>query len=470
MDIDIKFKTKINNCVVRIIAEDISINWKLPYLYEQPNKGQGTGFFIDIDGHILTCAHVVNSAKNVYIEIPSLTSEKIHCKIIGICPDFDIALLKTIDYKPKEFLKLGNSEKLNVGNKVQVVGYPVSSTLSSRNVNNIKYTEGIIKGQGSDLIETDSAINPGNSGGPMFCNKEVIGINSKKLTGKSLENIGYAVPINYYKVIKDDFIHKIIYRPSLLFDFNNTNEKILKELTNGKVNKGIIISKLFKGSLLKKAGLNSNSIITEINNYKIDNYGLINYKWLDANLTINNLLNRFKNTEEIEIKYFDIKTEKFEKVKIKLEPLKFPSRHMYNIFEKIDYIIFGGMVFMNLCYNNSFNQGEPIMKLLNITLNNEKKLQKHLVVSFIFPNSTVNILNNITENCIIKKVNEINVNSLSSLRKALKFPIIINKKKYIKIESDNGRSVILLLKDIIDEDIELSKTYNFPLNKFHKNI
>ena len=63
---------KINNAVVRIIAEDIDINWRLPYLLEEPMKGQGTGFFIDNKGHILTCAHVVNGAKNIIIEIPNI--------------------------------------------------------------------------------------------------------------------------------------------------------------------------------------------------------------------------------------------------------------------------------------------------------------------------------------------------------------------------------------------------------------
>jgi len=468
MDIDNKFKEKINKCVVRIIAEDISINWRLPYLQEQPNKGQGTGFFIDKDGHILTCAHVVNAAKNVYIEIPSVSSDKIHCQIIGICPQFDIALLKTIDYKPKEHLELGDSEKLDVGKKVQVIGYPVSSTTTSRNVNNIKYTEGFINGQAKGLIQTDSAINPGNSGGPMLCDKKVIGINSMKLVGQSLESIGYAVPINYYKVIKNEFLHKIVYRPHLLFEFNNTNEKILNELTNGKITKGIIISKILKNSVLKKAGLKEGSIITQINNFKLDNYGLAdNCKWLGANLTIDTLLNRFENTEVIEIKYFD--NMKFKQVKVKLEAFKPSTRVMYNVFEKVDYLVFGGMVFMNLCDNHLFDIEQTRLNLLHIASNMEEKIKKHLLISFIYPNSMVNILNNIDSSSIVKKVNEINVNSVTALRKALQKPLIINKKKYLKVETDTGKSVILLLKDVIEEDREFSKIYNFPLNKFHNH-
>ena len=152
MKINNKLKEKINNSVVRIIAEDISINWHMPYMSEEPSKGQGSGFFIDLKGHILTCAHVVNGSKNVYIEIPSLGSEKHECIVVGICPYFDIALLKTKKYIPKEYLLLGDSDKLEVGNEVQVVGYPVSYKSSANNINNLKYTIGIISGQQKNMI------------------------------------------------------------------------------------------------------------------------------------------------------------------------------------------------------------------------------------------------------------------------------------------------------------------------------
>ena len=136
MKINKNLKKKIDNCVVRIIAEDIDINWNLPYITEKPSKGQGTGFFIDNKGHILTCAHVVKGAINLYIEIPNLGSEKYKCKVIGICPKFDIALIKCKNYKSSSYLEIGDSNKLSVGMQVMVVGYPASYTSSSSNSNN----------------------------------------------------------------------------------------------------------------------------------------------------------------------------------------------------------------------------------------------------------------------------------------------------------------------------------------------
>jgi S1-C subfamily serine protease len=465
MDINNKFKKKISNCVVRIVAEDISINWKLPYLTEEPSKGQGTGFFIDTEGHILTCAHVVNSAKNVYIEIPFLGSDKYQCEIIGICPDFDIALLKTKKYKPQNFLKLGDSEKLDVGKEVQVVGYPVSISTSYSNVNNLKFTVGIISGQQKGLIQTDSAINPGNSGGPLFCNNKVIGINSMKLTGKALENIGYAIPINYYKVIKNDFKNKIVYRPNLLFEYNNTDKNIIKTFTKGKTDRGIIVSKLLEGSIFENSDLKSGSIITEINDIKIDNYGLTeNYKWLGTNVNIDVLLNRFKNNDDIKIKYYN--NDKLEITKYKLVPFVPPIRTIYSIFENVDYFIIGGIVLMNFSVNHLMNNNNNI-NILYVMAKVEELLKKRIIISFIFPNGKVNILNNIRSNSFLLKINDIEIKEISEIHDILNKPIVIDGKEYIKIESDNGKYIILSIEDVIKEDLLFSKIYNYPLSDFH---
>ena len=67
MKIDNEFKIKISKSVVRIISDIIDINWNIPYLIEKPIRSQGTGFFIN-ENYIITCAHVVNSASNLYIE------------------------------------------------------------------------------------------------------------------------------------------------------------------------------------------------------------------------------------------------------------------------------------------------------------------------------------------------------------------------------------------------------------------
>ena len=85
MNIDLK-------SIVRITSDSIVFDWSNPFNKSKNTESIGTGFFIS-DELILTCAHVVNGSKNLYIEIPSKDSNKYSCKIIGICPDFDIAII-----------------------------------------------------------------------------------------------------------------------------------------------------------------------------------------------------------------------------------------------------------------------------------------------------------------------------------------------------------------------------------------
>ena len=464
MKIDASFKKKINNCVVRIVAEVMNINWNIPYMLERPLKGQGSGFFIDNKGHILTCAHVVNGAKNIYIEIPNISSDKYECTIVGICPFFDIALIKCKNYKSKDYLEIGDSLKINIGKEVIVVGYPASYTLTSSNKNNLKFTVGIISGQQKGLIQTDSAINPGNSGGPLICKNKVIGINSMKLVGDSLENIGYAVPINNYKMIKDSFQTNIIYRPNLLFEFNNTDKLVLQKLTNNKCSNGIIVSKIFNHSPLLETYIKKDSIITKINDVEIDNYGLsLNYKWLETNISIDVLLNNFKNNDTLKINYFN--NDKHGIANVKLTPFIPPVRSMYPSIEDIPYFIIGAVVFMDLNINHIKNNSTSFLSILSDT---EELLKPHLIVSFVFPNSKIDILNNITKDNLITKVNNIDVCCLNDFKKALNKLIIINNKEYIKIESDKGRSIIMLVEDLIGQDILFSNQYGYSLSDFHK--
>lgn len=465
MKINKDLKNKLSKCVVRIIAEDININFKIPYQLMTPNKGQGTGFFIDNKGHILTCAHVIQGSKNVYIEIPSLGSDKYECVVIGMCPDFDIALLKCIKFKSKEYLDLGDSNKLNERDEVMVVGYPASLVKYKGNSNNLKFTSGIISGQQNGLIQTDSAINPGNSGGPLFSNNKVIGINSQKLVSESLDNIGYAVPINYYKIIKDNFKEKIIYRPELLFTHNNTTKDIIKSLTNGKIDNGIIISKIFENSPFLGTNIKKDTIITKINDIEIDNYGLTNnYQWINTPININILLNNFKNNETIKITFYN--EDKKDTCNIKLVPIIPGIKIAYPMFEDVPYFILGGMIFMNL-YQNHIIENMNNISIICILNDPEKIYKEHLILSYVFPNSKANILNNVVANDIITKVNDISISNLNDFIKALNKPIVKNKKIYIRLEEEKGKSILMLKDDLIEQDIIFSKIYRYELSNYH---
>ena len=296
-------------------------------------------------------------------------------------------------------------------------------------------------------------------------NNKVIGINSQKLTGNHVDNVGFAVPINYYKIIKDDFDKKIIYRPDLLFEYDNTDKNIIKTLTNNKIDSGIIISKIYNNSVLKNTKIKEGAIITHINNYKINNNGLTsNYKWLGTNIKINVLLNKFKKEDTLKITYYD--NNLINHINVKLKPYIPIIRIYYPSLESIEYFVLAGMVFTNLSVNYintlEIEDLKDEISLLNLYKNNKDLLKDKLIVSFVFYNSTVNKLNNIIKNDIITHVNNISINSLDDFKNALNKPIEINKKNYIKISNENNRSVLLSIDEIIEQDLIFSKMPRLP--------
>ena len=158
---------------------------------------QGTGFIIHKDGYIVTNAHVLSGAK--FANAITYEQEILPMDLIGYNQELDIALLKIEGgYTP---LKLGDSDKVDVGERVIAIGNPLGLSFS--------VTEGIVSavnrdaGQGIPAyIQTDAALNPGNSGGPLIdVEGEVIGINNFKVTG---DNIGFALESNYIKSILND--------------------------------------------------------------------------------------------------------------------------------------------------------------------------------------------------------------------------------------------------------------------------
>jgi S1-C subfamily serine protease len=157
--------------------------------------GQGTGFLISNEGFIITNAHVLSGAKAVYIL--DYQQNKYAAELIGYNITFDLALLKISgNYNT---LELGNSQDVQIGEKVIAIGNPLGLQFS--------VSEGIVSAvdrEGENkinaYIQTDAALNPGNSGGPLI-NKEgqVIGINNFKIGGG--ENIGFALESNYIKQV-----------------------------------------------------------------------------------------------------------------------------------------------------------------------------------------------------------------------------------------------------------------------------
>jgi serine protease Do len=172
---------------------------------EKTQIGGGSGFIISNDGLVLTSCHVVADTTADYTVIIEPT-KKYSAKVLSRNPINDIAVLK-IEAKNLPYLKMTNSDKIEIGQEVVAVGNALgefTDTLSAGIISGLsRYITafGGIDNQMQNLrglIQTDAAINPGNSGGPLVnMNGEVVGINTAMIMGA--QNIGFAIPINYAK-------------------------------------------------------------------------------------------------------------------------------------------------------------------------------------------------------------------------------------------------------------------------------
>ena len=172
-----------------------------------PQEGQGSGFVIDKEGHILTNYHVIADARQV--EVTLHNRKKYKATVVGTDPAHDLAIIqiKAPDLIPAI---LGDSRNLQVGQKVYAIGNPfgLAGTMTRGIVSSIRPVREPNGAYIDEAIQTDAAINPGNSGGPLMnWHGEVIGINTMILSNVGQNaGIGFAIPINTAKAVLNDLV------------------------------------------------------------------------------------------------------------------------------------------------------------------------------------------------------------------------------------------------------------------------
>jgi S1-C subfamily serine protease len=221
-----------------------------------PQDGQGTGFIIDKDGHILTNYHVIQDAREVWVTLHD--RKKYRATIVGTDRSHDLAIIQ-IKAPGLVPMTLGDSTNLQVGQKVYAIGNPfgLSGTLTRGIVSSIRQVEepdGMVI---EEAIQTDAAINPGNSGGPLLnWHGEVIGINTMIASnvGQSA-GIGFAIPINTAKAVLNDLVTiGRVRRPALGVRTIPIGGELATEM-NLAADYGLLIVQAVPGGAAARAGL-----------------------------------------------------------------------------------------------------------------------------------------------------------------------------------------------------------------------
>ena len=220
-------------------------------------EGLASGFLIDRQGRILTNYHVVEQSNHVEVYLPS--GRRTLATLVGTAPSLDLALLQ-VDLLSDEVvnpLPLGDSDAVEVGQKVIAVGNPLAlhNTLTVGVVSALDRTfPGAPSQLDGNLIQTDAAINPGNSGGPLLDSSGyVIGIATARAPNG--QNLGFAVPINLAKQVLQDLVdmgHP--YRPALGLNGIEITPQ-LADLFRLPLGRGVLIENVSPGSLADMAGL-----------------------------------------------------------------------------------------------------------------------------------------------------------------------------------------------------------------------
>jgi serine protease Do len=243
-----------------------------------PQRGTGSGVVMDARGDIVTNRHVVSGASKLKVTFSD--GREFSAKTVGADAETDVAVIR-LEKPPSDLVaaRLGDSDKLDVGEWVMAVGSPLGLDQT--------VTAGIISGKGKvgrnvqmsggrvrQYIQTDAKINPGNSGGPLVnLSSEVVGINTLINTGPG-GAYGFAIPVNQVRLVADALLKhgrvRYAYLGVLVGDLRELDPDRRAKLG---IETGALVRQVTPGGPASKSGLTSGDVITEIDGRKMESAG-----------------------------------------------------------------------------------------------------------------------------------------------------------------------------------------------------
>ncbi len=258
-----------HTAVVNITSTVYRRNWFLEII---PQQGTGSGFLVDDSGRILTNNHVVAGAEE--LEVTLTDQSKYKARVLARDAANDVALIQIGPRKKLPFLRLGDSDPLQVGQKVLAIGNPfgLEGTLTTGVISSLGRSLQDESGRTlENMIQTDAAINPGNSGGPLLdSHGNVIGINTAIYGPGSNIGIGFALPINRAKLMLNEYAARGKFAPPRLGVSVMYVAGDLAEALQLPAEGGLLIVRVDRDSPAEQAGLHGATRTVVIGMYQIE--------------------------------------------------------------------------------------------------------------------------------------------------------------------------------------------------------
>lgn len=237
-------------------------------------EGTGSGVIIDPEGYILTNYHVIAGAEEIKVTLSNGKEKKYDGKVIGKDSRTDLAVIKIKSKEKFPTAKLGDSDKIRIGDWAIAIGSPfgLKQTLTVGVISAKRQSLYIEGKEYREMIQTDASINRGNSGGPLVnIRGEVIGINTAIYAPTGVfAGVGFAIPINNAKEILDDLIEKgKVVRGWLGIEIREVDEVIAKQFSLPK-KEGVLVNRVMEDSAAEKGGMKRGDVIIKIGDHKVE--------------------------------------------------------------------------------------------------------------------------------------------------------------------------------------------------------
>lgn len=510
--------------VLQILAVQGSFSVAEPYMPPKLKQSRGSGFFITKEGHIMTNAHVVDSMISVSFRSESTPNMNLKADLIAICPEKDIALLKATPESLQEIgdftpLKFSDDQHLVPTERLMAIGFPLGKE-------QIKFVEGGLTGyeapdedsrnSSKSYLQIDAAINPGNSGGPLVAmNGGVVGINSAGIPSMFAQNTNYAIPTRVvFSILREMFAREgtnnpVVEPPNIGLMMHRVTSHHFDQLgvTQESQKQGLRVREVVPESPFHnndQPSIEAGDIIQVVEYAdpfnQPDSFDVESYRnpvcvrciaAVDTYIEISRYENirLFKEKEESEFS-------KGRKVSLQevldtipidtiltlqvLRPvmgadniaeISAPFRNssdaairmIYPPFDKLDYVIFGGGVWIPLSANIVEKIGET-KYLCNFLRYSERQVPR-IMLSKILPDNDMHDVGSFEATEIMETIDGNEVTTLDEMRDAL-----LKSNEYITFGTSSGREIVLNVKLSCEQDKSLHEKLSIKPTEFSQNL